>query len=199
MRVKSEERRQAILKVAKQLFTTIGVEKTSMSAIAKTLGGSKGTLYNYFSSKEEIFVAVMESAVETTIPKAFRQLSSNTSLKSALLGFAYNYLKAILAPEPMAIHKMAIIEAGRSNISQHFYENGPQKGWSKISKFIEFHITQKNIKPCNSNVAARQLKGLIEAELLEPYELGVIPQPSDELIHEVAVRAIDSFLMIYTT
>lgn len=197
MRVKSEERRQAILKIAKNLFTTLGVEKTSMSAIAKTLGGSKGTLYNYFSSKEEIFVAVMESAVEGGIPTAFRNLSPEKTLRAALLGFAYNYLKAILAPEPMAIHKMAINEAGRSNISQHFYENGPKKGWDQVSKFIDLHIEKGTINPCNSWIASIQLKGLIEAELLEPYELGVTPQPSDKLIDEVAERAIDSFLMIY--
>ncbi len=61
MRVKSEEKRQAILEIAKDSFTKQGFEQTSMSHIAKMLGGSKATLYNYFSSKEEIFTAVMES------------------------------------------------------------------------------------------------------------------------------------------
>lgn len=197
MRIKSEERRQAILEIARKLFTTKGVEKTSMSAIAKKLGGSKGTLYNYFSSKEEIFIGVMEAAVEDDMSTAFQELSVKKSLKIALLDFGYNYLKVILAPEPMAIHKMVIAEGGRSNISHHFYENGPKKGWSKVSKFIEFHVEDGTLQSCDIWIASLQLKALIEAELLEQYELGIISQPNDDLIHEVVERAIKSFLMIY--
>ena len=46
MRVKSEERRQAMVEVARQAFTELGFENTSMSEIANRLGGSKATLYN---------------------------------------------------------------------------------------------------------------------------------------------------------
>ena len=38
-----------------------------MSEIAKQVGGSKATLYNYFKSKEEIFAAVMESSATRDI------------------------------------------------------------------------------------------------------------------------------------
>ena len=62
MRVKSEARRQAIIDVAKEAFCRQGFEATSMSEIASRVGGSKATLYNYFRSKEEIFIAVMESS-----------------------------------------------------------------------------------------------------------------------------------------
>ena len=50
-----EDRRDAILNVAHACFVAEGYGATSMSTIAAQLGGSKGTLYNYFKSKDELF------------------------------------------------------------------------------------------------------------------------------------------------
>lgn len=197
MRVKSEERRKAILDIAQKLFAKYGVAKTSMSAIAKELGGSKGTLYNYFSSKEEIFTAVMDSVGGAGLSLAFVELSFKKDIKLALYDFAYKYLELILSQELMAIHKMAIAEAGNSTIPQKFYENGPKKEWAKVIKFLDFHIDEGNMKPCNTKIAVLQLKALVEAELLEQYELGVIDKPDKKELLEVSQRAIDSFFMIY--
>jgi TetR/AcrR family transcriptional repressor of mexJK operon len=52
-----DKRREAILDVARSVFSEEGYAATSMSSIAARLGGSKGTLYNYFKSKEELFGA----------------------------------------------------------------------------------------------------------------------------------------------
>src|SRR5882757_6223376 len=55
-----DERRDHILDVARDAFLSTGYADTSMSAIAARLGGSKGTLYNYFKSKDELFNAYVE-------------------------------------------------------------------------------------------------------------------------------------------
>ena len=52
-----DQRREAILNVAREVFFEQGYSAASMSTIAARLGGSKGTLYNYFKSKEELFEA----------------------------------------------------------------------------------------------------------------------------------------------
>ena len=43
-----DERRDGILDVGRDCFLVDGYAATSMSSIAARLGGSKGTLYNYF-------------------------------------------------------------------------------------------------------------------------------------------------------
>src|SRR5262245_4068895 len=53
-------RRSQIIAVARQHFFEHGYDGTAMSAIAAELGGSKGTLWNYFPSKEALFAAVVE-------------------------------------------------------------------------------------------------------------------------------------------
>ncbi|MBO4789433.1 MAG: TetR/AcrR family transcriptional regulator, partial [Oxalobacter sp.] len=65
MRRRTEEKRNAILKVARELFNEKGYHKTSMSEITEKVGGSKATLYGYFKSKEMLFQAVMaDSSLE---------------------------------------------------------------------------------------------------------------------------------------
>jgi AcrR family transcriptional regulator len=45
------------LDVAQEIFLEDGYSTTSMSTIARSLGGSKATLYNYFDCKEALFEA----------------------------------------------------------------------------------------------------------------------------------------------
>lgn len=58
MRVRTEEKRATIVQAASEVFLELGFEGASMSQIAARVGGSKRTLYGYFGSKEELFVAV---------------------------------------------------------------------------------------------------------------------------------------------
>ncbi|WP_053056084.1 TetR family multidrug efflux transcriptional regulator VceR, partial [Vibrio cholerae] len=177
MRVKSEEKRQAILEIAKDSFTKQGFEQTSMSHIAKMLGGSKATLYNYFSSKEEIFTAVMESSATEQIALSFLSLDHNRELKPALLEFGYNFLNSVLTQDAMSIYRMAIHEADRSAIGRHFYENGPKRGWARLSRYITCQIECGSLKECDPWIAAMHFKALLSAQYFEPFSLGAIEKP----------------------
>jgi len=198
MRVKSEQRRQAILDIATEEFIKQGFIKTSMSGIAKKLGGSKATLYNYFSSKEEIFISVMESIAKSMV-SSFQNLSLEMDIDSALNEFGIGYLKSLCTPEILALTKMAYTEADRSDIGRYFYENGPKKGWKNVELFLDAHIKLGNIISCNTSISAMQLKALLEAELREPYSLGVISRPTDAFFCTIVERAIGSFLILYKT
>lgn len=198
MRVKSEERRQAIIETAKAEFAKHGFNQTSMSMIAKKLGGSKATLYNYFSSKDEIFASVMESAAQQ-ITTAFQSLSTDMDIRTALISFGTKYLTSLFSPELAQIAKMAYTETGQSNLGEYFYNNGPKKGLNEIEAFIKYHIKNKNIRACDNKIAALQFRALLDAELREPFTLGVIKeQPSQQKLEEVVKRAVDTFLIVYT-
>ncbi|MEA1874281.1 MAG: TetR/AcrR family transcriptional regulator [Bacteroidota bacterium] len=56
--------RQSLLKSAEQLFARFGFEKTTMNDIANEARKGKSSLYYYFSSKEEIFKAVVTTEAE---------------------------------------------------------------------------------------------------------------------------------------
>ena len=56
--------RAKLVDVARQLFAKNGVNNTTMNDISLASGKGRRTLYTYFKSKEEIYVAVVESELE---------------------------------------------------------------------------------------------------------------------------------------
>lgn len=56
--------RSRILKMSRRLFTAKGYENTTMEDIAEASEVSKATLYNYFSSKENLLLGIVEAALE---------------------------------------------------------------------------------------------------------------------------------------
>src|SRR2546428_9202781 len=68
-----EEARTRILTAANQVFGEKGYRQATMDDVAKKLGVSKGALYLYFSSKEELFEAIARAE-----PSAFKGILYST-------------------------------------------------------------------------------------------------------------------------
>ncbi|AUU88171.1 TetR/AcrR family transcriptional regulator [Enterobacteriaceae bacterium ENNIH3] len=197
MRVKSETKRQTILDVATKAFIELGFNNTSMSEIASRVGGSKSTLYNYFSSKEEIFSAVMETSAKREIADAFESLDFKQDIEITLNKFGCQYLASIMRGNILAIWRMAVSESERSDIGQRFYTQGPQRGWKLLSDYLGKKIEEGVLRKSDSGVCAMHLKGLIEAELYLSVVLGVEAAPDSKKIEEVTARAVTVFLLAY--
>lgn len=67
--------RSELIEVARQLFATKGFDNTTMNEIAAQSGKGRRTLYTYFKSKSDIFMAVIDSemnrlleAIEEILP-----------------------------------------------------------------------------------------------------------------------------------
>jgi AcrR family transcriptional regulator len=64
-----EEAKSRILEAANKVFAEKGYHEATMDDIAKRLGVSKGAIYLYFASKEELFEAMCKTA-----PQAFKEI-----------------------------------------------------------------------------------------------------------------------------
>jgi len=53
-----EEKRSIIIEAAEKLFHSKGFENTTMKQIANKVEYSKGMLYNYYNSKDELYIAI---------------------------------------------------------------------------------------------------------------------------------------------
>ena len=62
-----EEKRRHIMDVALELFAQEGYHNTSISRIAQVAGISKGLMYNYFDSKEDLVQAVLQEGLNALI------------------------------------------------------------------------------------------------------------------------------------
>lgn len=86
-----EEIRNRILIVSKELFNELGFDNTTTSIIAKKANIAEGTIYNYFTSKTEIFIEIMtkDFIVEEYTTQSLK-------ISDQLYDFIVNYLKRIL-------------------------------------------------------------------------------------------------------
>ena len=84
-----ETTRARLLAAAAQEFARAGFERASIDGISLAAGYAKGTIYNYFPSKEELFLAVVEeaSAQAATTAPASADASSWERLTATLAGF----------------------------------------------------------------------------------------------------------------
>ncbi|WP_165212266.1 TetR/AcrR family transcriptional regulator [Streptococcus tangpeifui] len=77
---RSIEKREKILRIAKELFSEKVYFNVTTNEIAKTAGLSVGTLYSYFASKDDILITLLERYNHAFIDKIFTELSTKESL-----------------------------------------------------------------------------------------------------------------------
>ncbi|WP_334184597.1 TetR/AcrR family transcriptional regulator [Novosphingobium sp.] len=195
MRTKSDARRKAIVEIATQLFREVGYERASMASISARVGGSKATLYHYFSSKDELFAAAMIEAIEEQAEEIATILDpTNDDLDQVLLKFGEAYLRLMTAPEALAILRTAVADAAKSQLGPDLYRRGPRRGLEQIAEYLRALQQRGSLVQADSFLMAAHLRGLLEAGQLEPLLFGA----DIEFKSYLAVKAaVDSFLKIY--
>ncbi|MFJ3047749.1 TetR/AcrR family transcriptional regulator C-terminal domain-containing protein [Herbaspirillum chlorophenolicum] len=197
MRKKSEERRQAMIDVAAEVFNEIGFEGASMAEISARIGGSKATLYNYFTSKEEIFVEVMLKQVGCQFEQAFTALNDEDDVRLGLLRLARHYLDIVLKPDVVAVKRLGMYYAGKSDLGPMLYERGPKRGWQRIADFLKVKMEQGKLHKGDAWLAALQFRALVEAEWVEARMLNVVTSPQAAELQASTERAVDAFIYLY--
>jgi AcrR family transcriptional regulator len=198
MRTKSNVRRQAILDVAAQTFRELGYERTSMEEIRNRVGGSKATLYSYFASKEELFFAVIAANFETDVEAIYTCLDpAAESVAEVLRAFGDRLLRALYAPCAIAVRRLTIAEAGRSNLGCLCFERGPKRSHARLAAFLRAAMAQGRLPEADARVAAWHLYGLLEAELLQRCLLCAQETVTEDEIGPCVQRAVMVFMAAY--
>ena len=83
--IKKKKTRQAIMDAAIRLFSEKGFEKTSVDELAKEAGVGKSTIYGYFHTKNEIFLAFCEDQVDFVFTDLAQKRDPDASLQEQLL------------------------------------------------------------------------------------------------------------------
>lgn len=196
MRTKSEARREAIMAVALNVFREVGFDAASMSQIAARVGGSKATLYNYFSSKEELLLAAMVASGDNYAHEVLRLLQTSDDLPTQLHRFVVSLLKLIGSSEPIEILRVAISVGGTSDVGRQFYELGTRTVWIEITKVLRDEIRKGNLRDSDPDLMAMLLRSLCESELIRNL-LGAGRVMNDEEVEQKACCIVDIFLRVY--
>jgi AcrR family transcriptional regulator len=197
MRVKTEARREAILEAAAEAFRERGFEAASMADVAVRVGGSKATLYNYFSSKEELFVAVMLKASKAQAGPIFEAFKASPDLEPALQRFGRAYLPFMLSAEVLAIIRMCAADGERTGVGRIVQEFGIKVAWGQVADRLEQAMDQGQLRRADPWQAAMHLKALLEAGVLDRRVKGCSVETTPEEIETAIVTGVDVFMRGY--
>ena len=109
-----EQRRAEIVEAARLLFLHKGYEATTMRDVMKALAIAKGTIYHYFTAKEELLDAVIEQMIDSErlrLDQVFAGLSGGAlarfqQLIAAISGESHdqNFLDSLHKPANAGMH-----------------------------------------------------------------------------------------------
>src|SRR5437763_5443643 len=105
---RGEATRSQLIAIATRMFAERGYEDTSIEAVLREAGISRGSLYHHFASKEALFDAVLEG-VEIRVGEATRAAAEGaTDLVAALRAGCLAWIR--LAGDPV-VQRILLIDA----------------------------------------------------------------------------------------
>jgi AcrR family transcriptional regulator len=180
------------------MFCESGYEATSMATIAARVGGSKATLYNYFTSKEEILLAVLLAYGERHARDIFDLLLTNRTdnLEANMVRFGTAYLKLVTSEKTIELLRLVIAENVRGAIGCQFYESGQQAAWSKVESLFAAAIKEGTLRKADPKTMAAHLKGLYGFDTFRCLIAGA-PQLTDAQARRSAHAITEMFMRAY--
>ena len=113
-----QQRREEIIQAAEKVFFTKGFDKSTMDDIAEHAELSKGTLYLYFKSKEDLHMAVARKAIGmlNSITEGVKKVQGNAMEKLLHMGRACiefsnshpDHMKAIMTLEGFELQSISL-------------------------------------------------------------------------------------------
>jgi AcrR family transcriptional regulator len=196
MRVKTDERRESIINAAATVFKEEGYERASMDGIAKRVGGSKATLYGYFKSKQELFIATLKQTAECAGSQVEPLLDvSSDDLRGILLRVAKVYVAFLLSTDTILKTRIVIGESSSIHLGEELYAVGPRHGTKLMADFFAEQMKRGRLKKADPLAAALHYKGLVESDHFEAALYGARPSRDPK---RSIVDAVDVFLAAYS-
>ncbi|HYG91801.1 MAG TPA: TetR/AcrR family transcriptional regulator [Azospirillum sp.] len=150
-RRRKEARPQEIVDAALDVFTERGFAATRLDDVAKRAGVSKGTLYLYFPNKEELFKAVVRSAIVPNLEMAEHLLSDFPGPSMAIIERLLERIGGrVMASKVGGIPKLMIAEAGNfPELARFYLDEVIGRGFRVLTAVLERGIARGEFRPVN--------------------------------------------------
>jgi AcrR family transcriptional regulator len=165
---RKESRPNELLTAALELFVERGYAATRLEDVATRAGASKGTLYLYFSGKDELFKAVVRGGILPAIAKAETLVgqfpgSASDLLRAVVTGIWSNVGKTLLSGIP----KLIIAESGNfPDLARFYYQEVILRGFGVIKGILERGIRQGEFRKLDVEPTARAMMGPLLLSML---------------------------------
>jgi TetR/AcrR family transcriptional regulator len=153
VRSKRERRKEArpgeLLAAALDLFVEKGFAATRVEEVAQRAGVSKGTLFLYFSSKEELFKAVVRENISGRFAEWGEEMKTFEGTSEELLRSCMSsWWERVGATKASGIHKLMISEAGNfPELVRFFQQEVVQPGNDLIQRILQRGVERGELRP----------------------------------------------------
>jgi AcrR family transcriptional regulator len=137
VRRKTEAKRTQILEGAARVFEQRGYHGTTLNDVAREVGCSKVTIYNYFESREDLLKAIIVQGSRPTMDYLAAALQGEGSLIDRLKTFARTYLILVMNDYSLAMMRLMIAESANHKFSQIFADGSEHDIWQHVRLAIE--------------------------------------------------------------
>jgi len=145
-----EHRREEILNAAQKVFFEKGLQSATMDEIADAAELSKGTLYLYYNSKEDLYLAVMmrgfdvlHDMLDETIGKSLSTVETLWALVKTYMEFSQkhaNYFRMFHFFQNPSLHRQVSEEMMTT------CNNRTQQLWSVVTEVFRKGIKEKQLR-----------------------------------------------------
>lgn len=134
-----DQRPNELLDAALRIFAERGYANTRLEDIAASVGVTKGTIYHYFSTKEDLLLRAIEHYHEEAFRPLARVLGESTGPVSATIRLFLR--RAFGSRDPKRVSVLTLLVQGVANEVPEAYhrwlETGPVRGWQMLTDLIE--------------------------------------------------------------
>jgi AcrR family transcriptional regulator len=160
MRVPGKTRRQQILTAATQLFSRRGFDGTPTREIARVAGVNEAIIFRHFTSKEELYWAVLSEQARMRGERLHRRLRSSGCTGQALVDLAEILLDK--RQDDGAFTRLLLFSALRNGeLSHKFVHNYVSESLDLISNYIRAGVKQGCLRVIDAAVGARSFVAMV--------------------------------------
>ncbi|PZF80828.1 TetR/AcrR family transcriptional regulator [Jiangella anatolica] len=197
---RSDEKHQAIVRAAREVFLDKGYLGTNMDLIASRSGVSKQTVYTHFGSKEALFVEIVGSMTGAAGDRVHhdRPELGDGDLEAYLRAFAERQLRIVTEPELLRLRRLVIGEVGRfPELAKVLYERGPQRAIDELTAMFE-PLRERGLLAGDPAAMAEWFNWLVmAAPLNRAMMLGDAAVPADDDLRRHVAEAVRIFLAAF--
>ena len=162
---RKEARPGELLEAALALFVEKGYAATRVEEVAARAGVSKGTLFLYFPSKEELFKAVVRENASRHLHDAFREVAGHAGTSAELLHeFIRRWWTQYGGTPAAGLTKLIMSEAANfPDLAQYYQDEVVQPSHELVRRIVQRGIARKEFRAIDLTLASH----LIVAPLVQ--------------------------------
>lgn len=193
------DRRSHYIETALLLFAEQGYNGVSMDELVTEAGGSKATLYRYFPSKRDLFLAIIDDLSSAAMPGEMADELDRLDLEAALTDLGQRVATAALSERATVLFRLASGEAQRfPELGQVLFDHGPAVSYERLRRLIETRVAAGELVVEDAEIAAEQFIGGIVGHQQLRMALGV-SRPTPAAMEARVQAAVRTFVAAYAS